>query len=293
MQRTFALLATCLIVSGCVALEAQSPLVPRGLEYLTAVQNDDGGFAGTGAGPSDFSTSAWAALAFGASDPHNDAVPALRDYLANQSESVRTNATGSFSRANAVSLFVLASVAIDVPDREQHVARLRQFVDNSTMAANERLFLLGALARAGELESSESLVAEIRARILDPNDADLAKDAWMRSHAVLALLASNQSSNDRDLRAATRSLLEFQKEDAGFRSSLEYEPDASTTAAVVAVLSQIRFVYSHEHETGLEFILSLQEPSGSVRFSEEFDFAPVKTTAEAILAATGKGPFRN
>ncbi len=293
MRRMLLLLAVFVVASGCVALEAQSPLVPRGLEYLQSVQNEDGGFAGAGTGPSDFSTSAWVALAFGAADPANDAVSALRAYLANQSEAVLTNATGSFSRANAVSLFVLASLAIDVPGRDEHVARLRVYLDNTTLAANERLFLLGALGRTGETEAASALAAEIHAKLLDPKDADLAKDAWMRSHAVLALLANNQASNDRDLRAAARSLLPFQKEDAGFRSSPEFEPDASTTAAVVAVLSQIRFVYSHEHETGLDFILSLQQPSGKVRFSEEFDFSPVKTTAEAILAATGTGPFRS
>lgn len=293
MQRILSLVAVFVIVSGCVALETQSPLIPRGLDYLVSAQNDDGGFAGSGTGPSDFSTSAWAALAFGASDPTNDAVPALRAYLATQSEAVHNNATGSFSRSNAVSLYVLASLAIDVPAREEHVQRLRVYLDNSTLAANERIFLLGALGRAGETEIAGPLATDIHAKLLDPKDADLANDAWMRSHAVLALLANNQSNNDRDLRAAARSLLPFQKGDAGFRSSPEFEPDASTTAAVVAVLSQIRFVYSHEHETGLDFILSLQQPSGSVRFSEEFDFSPVKTTAEAILAATGTGPFRN
>lgn len=292
MQRILSFVTICVVLSGCVALEAQSPLLPRGLDYLESVQNDDGGFAGAGTGPSDFSTSAWVALAFGAADPTNDAVPALRAYLANQSQAVHTNATGSFSRSNAVSLYVLSSLAIDLPGRDEHVARLRESLDNTTLAANERIFLLGALGSAGEIEAAAPLANEIHAKILDPSDADLTKDAWMRAHAVLALLANNQSSNDRDLRAAARSLLPFQKEDAGFRSSPAFEPDASTTAAVVAVLSQIRFVYSHEHETGLEFILSLQQPSGSVRFSEEFDFSPVKTTAEAILAATGDGPFQ-
>ncbi|HEX9815898.1 MAG TPA: prenyltransferase/squalene oxidase repeat-containing protein [Candidatus Thermoplasmatota archaeon] len=293
MHRTFALFAVLVVASGCLALEAQSPLLPRGLAYLVGVQNDDGGYAAAGTGPSDFSTSAWVALAFGAADPTHESVPALRAYLANQSDAVRENTTGSFSRANAVSLYVLSSLAIDVPGRHEHLMRLRSYLDNTTLAINERLFLLGALGNAGATESAAPLVKSIREKLLDPSDADLTKDAWVRSHAILALLANNESSNDPDLRAAARSLLPFQKEDAGFRSSAEYEPDASTTAAAVAVLSQIRFVYSHEHETGLEFILSLQGPTGSVRFSEEFDFSPVKTTSEAILAATGDGPFRN
>lgn len=292
MRRTPLLLVAVLLLPGCLAVETQSPLMPRGLAYLESVQNDDGGFASAGTGPSDFATSAWAALAFGSAEPDHPAVPGLRAYLANQSQAVADNTTGGFSRTNAVSLYVLASLAIDVPGREEHLGRLRELVHNSTLAANERIFLLGALGRAQESAAASPIAQDMRAKLLDPADPDLAAEAWIRSHAILALLANNESSNDRDLRAGARSLLPFQQEDAGFRSSMEYEPDASTTSAVVAVLSQIRFVYSHERQTGLDFLLELQEPSGSVRFSEEFDFSPVKTTAEAILAATGDGPFR-
>lgn len=292
MRSSFSIALAVLLFSGCVEPEAPSQLLPRALGYLASVQNDDGGYGPGGNGSSDFSTSAWVALALGSADPQHDSLPALRSYLANQSAAVRDNATGSFSPTNAASLYVMASTAIDVADRDQHLARLRGLAGETSLAANEQIFMLGALGGAGETAAADPVAKHILAKLLDPQDADLSKDAWMRAHAILALLVNGVSADDPDLRAAARSLLPFQKEDSGFRSSTEYEPDASTTAAVVAVLAQIRFVYSHEKETGLDFIVDLQESTGHVRFSEEFDFSPVKTTAEAVLAATGDGPFR-
>jgi hypothetical protein len=286
------LLVATLLASGCFDPKPADLIVPSALTYLVGAQNPDGGFGSAPGTASDFSTSAWVALAIAAGDPASATIPPLRSYLAAASRDVRENTTGSFSRLNAVSLYVLASQAIGLPGAEEHLERLVREADNTTVAVNEQIFLLGALARGARVDATPALTERIRLKILDPRDPDLIDDAWMRSYAVLALLAAGQSKDDPDMRAAARSLLGFQKDEKGFRGTLEYEPDASTTAAVAAVLAQVRFVYGHERDAGLEFIRELQSDAGDVRFSKEFGFAPVKTTAEAILGATGKGPFR-
>ena len=58
------------------------------------------------------------------------------------------------------------------------------------------------------------------------------------------------------------------------------------------MFADVPFVYSHERAAGAEFIQGLQQPDGSVKFSHDGDFARTKTTAEAVLGWTGKGPFQ-
>lgn len=288
-------LALLPVLAGCTEPDPGAEILEGGLAYLLGVQNEDGGFPASRGAASDFSTSAWVALALAAAETPPANLDQLRAYLAAQAGAVERNETGSLSRVNPVSLYVLSGLALGVPAARWNgtdpVDRLRGWLGNESIAINERLFLLGALSATGHASEAGELAAAVRAKLLDPADEELSGDAWMRAHAILALLASGDSPQDPDIRSAARSLLAFQVRDAGFRGSPDYAPDASTTAAVVAVLSKVRFVYSHERTTGLEFIAGLQQDDGSVRFSEELDFGPVKTTSEAILAATGKGPF--
>lgn len=295
--RRLGLLLPLIVVSslaGCVEEIRFDDNVDAAIGFLELTQNVDGGFPSELGGLSDFSTSCWVALALDAGGGSVESQTRLREFLAGRSGAVERNETGSFSALNAVSLYVLAGLALDVPqarwNRTDPLARLRDAADNSSLLLNERLFLLGALGRAAPAAAA-GLRNETHDRLLGLNASETATDAWFRSIAILALLAAGESSQDRTLRDAARSLLKSQKGEGGFRSNPEYEPDASTTAMVVSVLAQVQFVYAHERETGMQFLEELQQPDGSVRFSHELDFSRVKTTAEAVLGWTGRGPF--
>lgn len=291
------LLSALLLIpwAGCVEETRFDDNVAAAMAFLAGIQNPDGGFPGEPGAPSDFSTSCWVALALEAGGGPEAARSLLQSFLATQSGAVERNETGSLSATNAVSLYVLAGHALGVSDARWNgtdpVARLRRAAADDRLLLNERLFLLGALGTTDPSGASD-LRNETRDRLLGINASETATDAWFRSIAILALIAAGQSSQDPVLRDAARSLLEAQKGEGGFRSSPAYEPDASTTSMVVSVLAQVPFVYSHERETGMQFLEELQQPDGSVRFSNELDFSRVKTTAEAVLGWTGQGPFR-
>lgn len=289
MLRT-GLFVACLFVivgfAGCV--EEDPDIVPAAMEYLRSVQRPDGGFAATENGSSDFATSAWVALAFGAAKADGASVESLRAFLRSQAGAVRNGTTGSLSAVNPVALYVLADRSLEVGGPSLD-SLLLGFVGNTSLGTNERIFLLGALGRAGL--GHGSLHAQLREEVANNRTSLVSSDAWFRAHAVLALLASGGSGSEPYFREAARTLLFFQKQGSGFRSSPEYEPDASTTAAVVAVLRKVPFVYSDEVNTGKEFLDGAQQPAGWIRFSTEADFGRTKTTAEAILGFTGAGPF--
>lgn len=280
------LLLLAVPASGC--LETPPDLVRDALEYLRSVQNTDGGFPGSPGGPSDFTTTAWVALAFASAGASGEPVERTARFVAAQADAVRNGSTGSLSRVNPLSLYVLARAALggSGPDL---APELRGFRDNASLGLNERIFLVGALGRIGD--RPQGLHDALKEEVAQNRTSAATSDAWFRANAILALLSSGGSAGDAYYREAARSLLLFQKQESGFRSAPEFEPDSSTTAAVVAVLHQVPFVYSDEVTTGRKFLDQQQDRDGWIRFDEESDFARIKTTAEAVVGFTGRGPF--
>lgn len=284
--RAVLLAALLLPLAGCV--ESPPEIVPEALLFLRSAQNDDGGFPGTPGGPSDFTTSAWVALAFASADVQDEGTARLGRFLAQQSDAVRNGTTGSLSRVNPLALYVLAKSSLGHEGADL-APELRAYLPNASLGLNERIFLLGALGRLGD--RPQALHDRLREEVAQNRTSPATSDAWFRANAILALLASGGSGGDPYYREAARSLLLFQKQGSGFHSSPEYPPDASTTSAVIAVLHRVPFVYSDEVTTGRAFLEKLQDEEGWIRFSEASDFGRVKTTAEAVIGFTGTGPF--
>jgi len=291
----FAIVLVLAASAGCTQ-EGHDDAARKAVGFLLTQQNGDGGFSAQAGGDSDLSTSAWVALALGATDTTGPTRDRLLAYLGSRADEVDANATGSFSATNAAALLVVAGYALDDPPRAfagtDPGGRLEADAKNQSLGFNEKIFVTGALGRAGRAPAAAALVTEIKVALDDADHEFLAKDAWFRANAILALIAAGEDDDSEAMRRWAQGLLPFQEHDAGFRGSLEYSADASTTASVVAVLRQVPFVYSHEREAGSAFLETLRQPDGSVKFSRDADFARIKTTAEAVLGWTGKGPFQ-
>ena len=290
-----ALLVAALVVPGCIKDPLGPQIQGRAVEYLVAAQNTDGGWPAGANGTSDFATTCWVVLALVAAKAPAPPVDRARAYLADRSDNVSRDDTGSFSASNAVALYALAGLALGVPDARWNgtdpLARMQAYAANETLALNEKIFVLGTLGRSGRTGEAEGLRQEIRTKLDAGNGTELGSDAWFRSMGMLAMLASGDDAETESSRMWARSLLPFQKEESGFFSQPQYEPDASTTSAVLAVLTKIRFVYSSDRTAATEFLGGLQQEDGSIRFSKQYDFSPSKTTAEAVLGIGGAGVF--
>jgi prenyltransferase beta subunit len=290
-----AAIVACLLASGCVQ-GTDTKTRDRAVEYLTSHQNPDGGFSATMGQPSEFSTSAWAALALAAAHAPKDRLDAVASFLASRSANVTRNDTGSFSATNARSLYVLAALALHGPDTSwggvDLLPALEAQASNASLALNEKIILLGTLGRAHRANGHPALRDEILGHFVDEDQSEIAKDAWFRAYAILALVASGSSPEEPTTKQWARSLLHFQKEDGGgFRTNASYEPDASTTAGVLVVFTKVPFVYSEQRRAAQAFLAEVQQSDGSVRFSHKYDFSPSKTTAEAVLGLSGNGLF--
>jgi prenyltransferase beta subunit len=292
---TVVVAVAALLAPGCIKDPLGPQIQDRAVAYLVGSQNADGGWAAAPDGPSDFGTTCWVVLALSAADADAGVLERAKARLAAWSDNVSRDDTGSFSASNAVALYVLAGLALGVPDAAWNgthpLDRLEAYTSNQTLALNEKLFIVGALGRAGHAAPAAALRDEIRSKLDGGNQTELGSDGWFRSTGVLAMLASGDDAESESSRMWARSLLPFQKEEGGFFSDPKYEPDASTTASVLAVLNKIRFVYSEDRTSATEFLGEMQQDDGWVRFSKEYDFGRAKTTAEAVLGLSGAGVF--
>jgi hypothetical protein len=296
VSRTLAIgLVLALLSAGCVKDPLGGEIQGRAVDYLVAAQRSDGGWSATANGTSEFAATCWVVLALSAAKAPEDVLARARARLEAWSDNVSRDDTDSFSASNAIALYVLAGIALGIPDAKwagtDPLSRLEANASNDTLALNERLFVLGALGAAGKTERLGPLRDEIRAKLDGGNETELGSDAWFRSVAILAMLASGDDPESESSRLWARSLLPYQKDETGFFSNPQYPPDSSTTASVLAVLTKIRFVYSEDRTSATEFLGSMQQADGSIRFSKEYDFGPAKTSAEAILGITGAGVF--
>jgi energy-coupling factor transport system substrate-specific component len=277
----------------------------REVSYLAGVQNPDGGF---GAAPGQSSSeiyTAWATLGLAAagSDPLDLHVGThtVLDVLRGQARSLQ--GAGDLERT------ILALHACGVSVRQlpggdpvKRLLRSREHDGSISHFVNLTAFGVFALRAAGYSSHSATIRAAAGwlAREQDKDGgfgfatAGGGSDVDDTAAVLQALHAAGVSSRGASIARGVAYLLRAQNPDGGYPQQIGGSSNAQSTAwaiqGLIAAGREVGAVRRQGSRTPVEYLESLVQSDGSVRYSRTGEQTPVWVTAQALTALAGK-PF--
>lgn len=299
-----AILVVVLAVSltSTSAARASSLSLSPELSYLTAAQNNDGGFGATrGQGSSELYT-AWTAMAFaaGGRNPASvrraghsvlDSLRAQVSTLQGLGDAERTILAVRACGASAYSFAgrnLLAEVlrSRESDDSFDHLVNLTAFAIFALRAVGHSQSFGAIHQAAGWLERQQN--ADGGFSFGDrgsPSDVD-------DTGAALQALADAGAHNRGVLGAAASYLVRSQNPDGGFPQQYGGESNSQSTAWAIQGLIAAGYnpatVRRRGSRTPIGFLESLRAPDGSIRYSRTGAQTPVWVTAQAVIALAGR-----
>lgn len=318
MIRTLALAlvaATALVAAAAPARAAapgarEQQRLDASIRYLQEVQNRDGGFGGTRGGASDPIFTSWAALALASAgiNPRDQALPGGKDAIAylvvhldlleQTTDFERTLlvavAAGLAGRSFGGRDLVTPIVARQLPDGSfPQTASGPQGAINATAFAILSLSLVDdptlkpAIARAADY-----LLA---AGVQNANGswdwvAGAPGGSDMTAAVIEALRAAGRPETDAEQRAFAY-LRTTQNDDGGFGMSPGAASNSMSTAWVLQAMWAAEIdpaSWARAGGTPLDYLASMQQPDGSVRYMADNDANRIWSTAQVAPALAGR-----
>jgi prenyltransferase beta subunit len=311
------------LVAAVVLGMAAAPVAPAGtaasreqhrldasIRYLQDVQNLDGGFGGTPGGGSDPIFTSWVALALAAAgiNPRDQALPGGRDAISYLIANLdRLQQTTDFERTLMVAVaagmtgrsfggrdLVTPIVARQLPD-----GSFPQVIGGQKGAINATAFAILALCLLDD-PTVKPVIARAAAYLVSPGiqNEDGSWD-WvagapgssdMTAAVIQALRAAGGGPSEAEKRGFDY-IATTQNDDGGFGMSASDGSNSMSTAWVLQAMWAVGAdpsTWSRPGGTPLDYLASMQEPDGSVRYKADADVNRVWSTAEVAPALAGR-----
>jgi len=287
MNRLASLALAAFAVCCLLALIADAGTGPlaKGTAYLITRQQPDGGFAEAGQG-SDPSLTAWAVLGLKAAGQNPSQLTISRNspaaYLAGRPTLSATDLE--------LQILALHALGNDVSQQANQLAQLQQPNGRIGPLVNSTIWGLIALKTAGTPippSSIHYLISQQRRNggwSWAPNGAPDSNDT---AAAIEALRATGLRSSTLSLRRGLKYLRNLQNRDGGFALSPGQRSDAQSTAWAIQAFAAAGVPPSRG---SLRYLLRLQRPDGSFRYSTQYATSPAFVTAQ-VLPALAHQPF--
>jgi energy-coupling factor transport system substrate-specific component len=274
----------------------------KGLRYLERSQNADGGFGGGPGQPSSQLITGWTAIGLEAAKRNPLDVraggPTPVDFM--RSHLRELNDTGELERT----ILVLRGAGLSARSfgGRDLVAELlhRRRADGSfEHLSNLTSFGVMALRAAGRRADSSSVTAATRWLARQQNDDggfSLSGGSSFvdETAAAIQALAAGGKGTQTSIEKALKFLRRAQNDDGGYGQSEGYRSNAQSTAwAIQAIVAGGLDPRSFKPRGGggrsaVAYLVSLQQPDGSYRYSRTSSQTPVWVTAQAIAALARK-----
>lgn len=280
------------------------------IRYLQEVQNRDGGFGGTRGGASDPIFTSWAALALASAgiNPRDQALPggksAIRylvahlDLLEQTTDFERTLlvavAAGMSGRSFGGRDLVTPIVTRQLPD-----GSFPQTAAGTTGTVNATAFAILSLCLVDD-PTLKPVIARAADHLLAPGVQN-ANGSWdwvagapggsdMTAAVIEALRAAGRPGTDAEQRAFAY-LRTTQNDDGGFGMSPGAESNSMSTAWVLQAMWAAEIdpaSWARAGGTPLDYLASMQQPDGSVRYMADNDANRIWSTAQVAPALAGR-----
>jgi prenyltransferase beta subunit len=291
---------TSLALLGAGAAPAQASTTSRAKAYLLGVQNADGGFGSARGEKSGPSLTGWAALGLAAAG-HSPRQKSARgastiDYLRSRPQ---PRAAGALART----LLVLRAAGLPArfAGRDIHGHLMRHWRPDGSFGGLVNLTAFGILATSASSDPRQVLRNQQSATWLTqqqnpdggfsyfPGGTSGVDDT---AAAVQALVAAGMGESP-PAGAAVEFLLAAQQVGGGFASAHTHSPAAANSmstswaiqALIAAGLDPAQVL--ENGRTPIDYLRSLQNPDGSIRYSRRINHNPVWATAQALPALAG------
>ena len=308
LRRSAILLAAFLLLPAATAAAQQKQRVDSTVRYLQQVQHKDGGFGQRGSNPTD---SVWAALALASAgiNPRDQRKPGGQDvytYLVRNPG--RLTQSTEYSR-----LILVARAAGTSPERFGRVDLVKGllgtqrrdggFAQPPTLPSSQINGTAYAILALAGLEPGSAATRSSRDRALQwllgkqlPNGAWQGTDSEESTDLTGSVLEALNAAGRRNTPAQARALAYLrsrQNADGGFgRGEEGGASNSASTAWVLRGLAAARqsprsFQAAGTGKTPLEYLASMQQTDGSVRYSATDDSGRLWTTAFTTPALAG------
>lgn len=290
--------------SGAGVAHAGDRSVSRAIGYLHAAQNTDGGFGATGADPSNQLYTSWAAIGLAAAGRNPGSFKrsgrSAVDYVVRSIGQVR--GTGDLERT-IVALRAAGRSARSVHGRNLVSELSRKQRGNGSFAGlvNQTAFGILALRAAGR-PAGDGAVRRALGWLAPQHNADGGFNFSRKggpsgiddtAAALQAIVAAGKRAT-KTVRGAAGFIAREQNADGGMPLSRGGASNAQSTAWAVQALVAAGRNPAAAHRRGgrnpLQYLRSLQNASGSFRYSRTGRQTPVWVTAQ-VLTALARKPF--
>jgi Squalene-hopene cyclase C-terminal domain/Prenyltransferase and squalene oxidase repeat len=260
------------------AAPARAGALERGVAYLEARQQEDGGFAEPG-GPTAPGLTAWAVLGLAAAGRPPAAAAA---YLANKPYPAATDL--------ALRILALEALSLDTSRLARQLEGLRRPDGSIGLLVNSTIWGVISLRAAGRPVDPATVRFLSAAQGVDGGWSwrlGVAPDADDTAGAIQALRSAGIAAGTKTIRRGLAFLRRLQNSDGGFELEEGKGSNAQSTSwAIQAFLAA-------ERDAGAQarsYLLRLQRPDGSFRYSARYATTPVWVTSYAVAALAGR-PF--
>jgi hypothetical protein len=276
VSRVRALLALALLVLAAAAPARAGGGLDSAVSYLDSRQTDAGGFAEPGRSP-DPNLTAWAVLGLAAA---GQAPEQAASYLAGQPYPAATDL--------ALRILALDALGRDTGTLARQLEGLRRPNGSIGPLVNSTIWATIALRSSGRPIPGPTVRFLLRAQAADGGWSwrrGLASDADDTAAAIQALRAARVASGASAIRRGLAVLQARRNADGGFESEEGKGSNAQTTSwAIQAYIAAGRAAPA----SARSYLLRLQRPDGSIRYSARYVTTPVWVTSYAVAALAGR-----
>lgn len=267
-------------------LHPSDEIITKAVEFLKHKQNEDGSIGG-------FAVSAWAAIAISTTNENLTNWTNLLHYLRNSLNLIEENRVTDWER------MVLAIVAFNQNPRNftgtDFIEKIENFFDGNQIGDPSNLYddIFGILALiSAGVDRDSPIIQNVQLHIRKKQNSDGGwGDVDTTAAAVMALVASGESTNSFSIHQALSFLKSNQRNNGGF-NAWGTTNTASTAWAVNAIVAAGDDPTSKEWEkdgtTPIDFLISMQRKDGGFNWSENQNMNPEWMTAYVIPALLGK-----
>jgi energy-coupling factor transport system substrate-specific component len=289
-------LAVVAVLAGTAIAADPAQAGSRGVDYLRAAQNRDGGFGGARGQASTPLYAAWAAIGI-ASTGERCGAPLTR-YLQRTGATVR--GVGDVERTILALRACGVGTRVGSRDLFADLRRAQRRDGSWSGLVNGTAFAVLALRAAGEPRASASLRRALRwivaRRHADGGYSFPGRSGRSDIDVTSAVLQALVAVRGRDAGTAGRRAVSFlraqQRPDGGFPLSVGGASNAQSTAfavqALVAAGIRAAAIRRGRSRTATGYLESLTTADGSVRYSRTSAQTPVWVTAQALPALAGR-----